>query len=92
MKKLISILMAFSIIFTNVSQNRMFVVLADKPTSTPSPVSTLKSSEQITNLDDIGVLTLLRELIFRVVGGTIGAIGKAFVYSSALWLQAFRSC
>lgn len=79
MKRLISILLSFSIIFTNVSQSRMCAVHAANPTPTPAP--TLRPSEQSTNLDDIGALSLLWKLISRVVGGGIGAIKKSTIYS-----------
>ncbi len=79
MKKLISILLSFSIIFTNVSQSRMCAVHAVNPT--PTPVPTLRPSEQSTNLDDVGALSLLWKLISRVVGGGIVAIWKSAIYS-----------
>ena len=48
---------------------------------TPTPVPTLRPSEQSTNLDDVGALSLLWKLISRVVGGGIGAIWKSAIYS-----------
>lgn len=79
MKRLISILLSFSIIFTNVSQSRMCAVVhAVNPT--PTPVPTLRPREQSTNLDDVGALFLLWKLISRVVGGGIGAVWKSAIY------------
>lgn len=65
MKKLISILLSFSIIFTGISQSRKCAVYAGVPTATPTPMS----SGQSIKLDDIGIFSLLWRLIFKVVSG-----------------------
>lgn len=79
MKKLISILLSFSIIFTGISQSRKCAVYAGEPTATPTP------SEQSIKLDDIGFLSLSCNLLFRVVSGGAGLILKFVKFLYSCW-------